>query len=168
MSHDDLLPCPFCNEIEEIRVVENTTSPVMNRPPNVISCDITHWCKQEGLPRRLIKITGRSKAEAITAWNTRTDERAMNEMPLQIWAGYDEGFKQWYKDHDDSELFLDEKMPMARYVQYDHHTAEIEKRDRAIEVLMQAHNRYISDEICDTSIAENAIAEAQAILGDTK
>lgn len=71
-------PCPFCGELGEIRVDEYMTLPVMNRPPNVISCDITHWCKPNGLPRLSIKVTGRDKQESIAAWNRRTDFATYN------------------------------------------------------------------------------------------
>lgn len=73
MAKDEngLLPCPFCNTLEEIVLKANCTSPVMNRPQNVISFDITHWCKGGGLPRKRIHITGSNKEDAITTWNTR-------------------------------------------------------------------------------------------------
>lgn len=69
---EELLPCPYCGELEEYDIRENTPSPTMNRPfGDVISCDFVHWCKSEGLPRLSIKITGRDRREAIQAWNTR-------------------------------------------------------------------------------------------------
>jgi len=65
----ELLPCPFCNALDDIAIRENCTSPVMGRPPNIISVDITHWCRGDGLPRCRINITGATRQEAINTWN---------------------------------------------------------------------------------------------------
>jgi len=66
-----LTRCPFCGELDEINIRENHSTPSMNRTQTVISCDINHWCAREGLPRLSIRVTGRSREEAIAAWNTR-------------------------------------------------------------------------------------------------
>lgn len=67
----ELLPCPFCPK-GETRIKENHHSPTMSggiKEP--ISVDIHHWCEGEGLPRRSVTITGRTRAEAIAHYNTR-------------------------------------------------------------------------------------------------
>lgn len=69
-----LKPCPFCKDGEN-NIRENYHNPTMSggiKEP--ISVDITHWCKGDGLPRRRIIITGRTRQEAIEAWNSRTPE----------------------------------------------------------------------------------------------
>ena len=81
---DELKPCPYCGELDEYVIQENTTAPVMNRPSNVISCDITHWCKRDGLPRLSIRVTGRDKADAITAWNTRADTAEIERLEAEV------------------------------------------------------------------------------------
>jgi hypothetical protein len=67
----ELLPCPFC-EAGETLAHENHYSPTMSggiKEP--ISVEIRHWCSQQSLPRLRIEVTGRDKAQAIAAWNTR-------------------------------------------------------------------------------------------------
>lgn len=71
--NEELKPCPFCGSGKTVEHA-NITAPLMNRPPNIISYDITHWCHDSGIPRTSIKIIGRSKIEAVAEWNKRAGE----------------------------------------------------------------------------------------------
>jgi hypothetical protein len=73
-TFNTLASCPFCGTGGQTKIHENHLSPTMSggeREP--ISVDVTHWCMGEGLPRTIIKITGRGRQSAINAWNKRVE-----------------------------------------------------------------------------------------------
>lgn len=71
-KHDELLPCPFCNDGETI-IDEKYMPPTMNGKMETISATVMHWCpKKDGQPSGLcISMIGRDRESAIKAWNTR-------------------------------------------------------------------------------------------------
>jgi len=76
MTEDELKaslkPCPFCGA-GETRVDENYYWQGGNRPSQLISVVIHHWCgKLPGQITNHIEFRGRDHESALLAWNRRT------------------------------------------------------------------------------------------------
>jgi hypothetical protein len=76
MTEDELKaslkPCPFCGA-GETDVRETRHWGPINRPSEIISVSIHHWCgKQAGVLRSHIEFRGRDHESAQKAWNART------------------------------------------------------------------------------------------------
>jgi len=67
---DTFEPCPFCGN-GETELKENTFWTGMRS--KLISVDLIHWCDIDGPPplRRVVKITGKTREDAISAWSFR-------------------------------------------------------------------------------------------------
>lgn len=75
MTEDELLtslkPCPFCGA-GETHIHENSHWGPINKPTEIISVEINHWCaKSPGMVRNIVKFTGRDHKSAQGAWNRR-------------------------------------------------------------------------------------------------
>lgn len=70
----DLRPCPFCGA-GETQYSEQRLSPRMDgKQPALVSAMVRHWCAPApGVVASHIEFRGRTKEDAITAWNARAD-----------------------------------------------------------------------------------------------
>ncbi len=112
--HSELSPCPFCDDAgndgmkEAVTTIhENHHSPTMDgkvREP--ISVDIKHWCSNRGLPRLLISITGKTREEAISLWNTRATKRESLSLSLKETAFIVDSLRQGIDIKSDWEVRL--------------------------------------------------------------
>ena len=68
----DLSPCPFCGA-GETSIVENGRFWTGMRESDPVSVSVRHWCeKVEGQPRGMLEVKGKTEADAVSIWNTRT------------------------------------------------------------------------------------------------
>lgn len=75
-AEQELATCPFCPG-GETRVDEKRLSPTMNGQGAIIAAELHHWCeKRPGITRQHIVISGRERADAIAAWQTRSPHTA--------------------------------------------------------------------------------------------
>lgn len=66
----ELMQCPFCRAGETIISSEN--SHWTGRGSTVISVEVRHWCERpDGQPQSTITIKGKTRDDAIAAWNRR-------------------------------------------------------------------------------------------------
>lgn len=71
---DDLAPCPFCGAGEHrITVSRLNNAPRMDgKLSAIISVTIRHWCRADGLRRRMIvEVVGRDREDAVAQWTAR-------------------------------------------------------------------------------------------------
>jgi len=68
-GESELPPCPFCGAGEtKIRETTHWTG----RSNTVISVHVVHWCPRvEGQPQSIINLAGKTREDAIRAWQSR-------------------------------------------------------------------------------------------------
>jgi len=76
MTEDELKaslkPCPFCGA-GETHVKESRHWGPINKPMQIISVSILHWCgRQPGVVHNHLEFRGRDHESALLAWNRRT------------------------------------------------------------------------------------------------
>jgi len=76
MTEELLRPCPFCGD-GETRIDESHLSPTMDGGPGaLISATVRHWCRRvdgDGVVGGGISFRGRTREDAVRAWNRRID-----------------------------------------------------------------------------------------------
>jgi hypothetical protein len=79
LPSDNLKACPFCGEPpQQIRANGGTWNGGLKPSPPPVSWDVTHWCPRvEGQPGpRTIQRCGKTREDAIAAWNMRAGSAA--------------------------------------------------------------------------------------------
>lgn len=70
---DDLLPCPFCGAGETVYREERLPPRMDGKQPSLISATVQHWCGvKPGVVASGIQFRGRTREDAVAAWNRRT------------------------------------------------------------------------------------------------
>jgi formate dehydrogenase maturation protein FdhE len=79
LPEDVLKTCPFCGETGEMTVVENGRMWQGTKYSPPVSVSVRHWCPDTGgIRARMIERVGKTKEDAIKAWNTRAMQRGDN------------------------------------------------------------------------------------------
>lgn len=75
MNKSDLLPCPFCGQVENMHVNEHLKYKDGSKVAEPAETELIHWCndqddKNNQFQIRIIRF-GDDYASAAAAWNTR-------------------------------------------------------------------------------------------------